>query len=131
MTSTATTLHRRTCPLCEGMRGLRIEVAGRQVVAIRPDPDNAFSRGHICPKGTTLGDIHHDPDRLRRPMIRDGQTWREASWAAAFERIEQLVQGVRQRHGSDAFAFYGGNMSKSGFDTARYMALFVRQGKFA
>lgn len=124
-------VHRRACPLCEGMCGVRISHDGARVLAIRPDPENAFSRGHICPKGTTLGDIHHDPDRLRRPMIRDGSTWREASWPAAFERIEQLAATVRERHGPDAFAFYGGNMSKGGFDTSRYMAMFVRQGKFA
>ncbi len=127
----AVSVHRRTCPLCEGMCGLRVSHDGERVIAIRPDPDNAFSRGHICPKGTTLGEVHHDPDRLRRPMIRDGKEWREASWPEAFERIEQLVAGVRERHGADAFAFYGGNMSKGGFDTARYLALFVRQGRFA
>jgi len=124
-------VHRRACPLCEGMCGIRVKVEGERVVAIRPDFDNAFSRGHICPKGTTLGDLHHDPDRLRRPMIRDGTQWREASWEEAFERIETLVHGVRERHGQEAFAFYGGNMSKGGFDTARYTALLVREGRFA
>lgn len=113
------------------MCGLRIAVEGQRVIAIRPDPDNAFSRGHICPKGTTLGDVHHDPDRLRQPMVREGSEWREASWSTAFGRIEELVTGVRERYGPDAFAFYGGNMSKGGFDTARYLALFVRQGRFA
>jgi anaerobic selenocysteine-containing dehydrogenase len=113
------------------MCGLRVAVEGERVVSIRPDPHNAFSRGHICPKGTTLGDVHHDPDRIRRPMIRDGDQWREASWPAAFERIEQLASQVRECHGPDAFAFYGGNMSKGGFDTARYLMLFVRQGRFA
>lgn len=124
-------VHRRACPLCEGMCGIRVTVESERVVSIRPDFDNAFSRGHICPKGTTLGDLHHDPDRLRRPMIRDGEQWREASWEQAFERIELLVQGVRERHGQEAFAFYGGNMSKGGFDTARYTALLVREGRFA
>ncbi|CAN5340812.1 molybdopterin-dependent oxidoreductase [soil metagenome] len=124
-------VHRRTCPLCEGMCGLKVTVAAQQVISIRPDPDNAFSRGHICPKGTTLGALHHDPDRLRMPMVRDGTEWREASWEAAFERIEQLVAGVRERHGPDAFAFYSGNMSKGGFDTSRYTAMLVRQGRFA
>jgi anaerobic selenocysteine-containing dehydrogenase len=124
-------VHRRACHLCESMCGLRVTVQGDQVLQIRADPDNAFSRGHICPKGTTLGDLHHDPDRLRQPMVRSGSLWQTASWEAAFERIEELAEGVRARHGSDAFAFYGGNMSKSGFDTSRYTTLLVRQGRFA
>ena len=127
----APTVHRRTCPLCEGMCGLNVTVQAEQVISIRPYPENAFSRGHICPKGTTLGELHHDPDRLRQPMIRDGTTWREASWDEAFERIELLAAGVRERHGPEAFAFYSGNMSKGGFDGSRYTALLVRQGRFA
>lgn len=87
------------------MCGLKVTVADQQVISIRPDHDNAFSRGHICPKGTTLGALHHDPDRLRRPMVRDGSQWRETSWEGAFERIEELVAGVRERHGPEAFAF--------------------------
>ena len=113
------------------MCGLLVKVEGAQVISIRPDPQNAFSQGHICPKGTTLGDLHHDPDRLRTPMIRDGAVWREASWEEAFAQIEKLVAGVRERHGQEAFAFYSGNMSKGGFDTSRYTTLLVRQGKFA
>lgn len=124
-------VHRRTCPLCEGMCGLRVQVEDDRVASIRPDPQNAYSRGHICPKGTTLGDLHHDPDRLRRPMVRDGAAWREASWDEAFRRIEALAADVRQRHGQQAFAFYSGNMSKGGFDGARYTLLLARLGRFA
>ena len=73
------------------MCGLRVTVQGTGVISIRPDPDNVFSRGHICPKGTTLAAVHDDPDRLRRPVIREGSGWREVSWEAAFERIESLA----------------------------------------
>lgn len=133
MTSTSSPpdVHRRTCPLCEGMCGLRIKVEDERVISIRPDPANTFSQGHVCPKGTTLGDLHHDPDRLRQPMIREGDQWREASWEEAFVHIETLVAGVRERHGQEAFAFYSGNMSKGGFDGSRYTMLMVRQGRFA
>src|SRR5262245_31834302 len=78
------TVHYRTCPLCEAMCGLEIHVEGDQVALIRADRDDVWSKGHLCPKGTTLGHLHHDPDRLRRPMVRDGDTWREVSWDDAF-----------------------------------------------
>src|SRR3546814_3392327 len=55
----------RTCPLCEGMCGIEVRVQDGQVLSVRPDRDNVFSRGHMCPKGTTMGALHHDPDRLR------------------------------------------------------------------
>ncbi len=129
--SPETVVHRRTCPLCEGMCGLRVSVQGSRVVAIRPDPDNAYSQGHICPKGTTLGEVHHDPDRLRQPVIRDGDAWRTVSWDEAFARIGELAGQVRRQHGEQAFAYYSGNMNKAGWSTSRYLPLMVRQGRFA
>ena len=43
------------------------------VTRIRGDRDDVFSKGFICPKGSTLRQLHEDPDRLRRPLVkRDG-----------------------------------------------------------
>ena len=62
--------HYRTCPLCEGMCGVEVKITAGRIESIRPDKDNVWSRGHICPKGTTLGALHDDKDRIRNPMIR-------------------------------------------------------------
>jgi anaerobic selenocysteine-containing dehydrogenase len=73
--------HLYTCPLCEAMCGLEIHVEDGRVASIRGNRDDTWSRGRICPKGATLGAVHEDPDRIRRPMIKvDGQ-WQEVSWA--------------------------------------------------
>ena len=78
--------HLYTCPLCEAMCGLEIQVQDGRVASIRGNRDDTWSHGHICPKGATLGAVHEDPDRIRRPMIKvDGQ-WQEVSWDAAFRR---------------------------------------------
>jgi anaerobic selenocysteine-containing dehydrogenase len=87
--------HLRTCPLCEAMCGLEIHVEGGpesgKVTSIRGNRDDVWSRGHLCPKGTSLAALHDDPDRIRQPMIKvDGQ-WREASWDAAFRRCTELL----------------------------------------
>lgn len=115
----------RTCPLCEAMCGLQIHVEGEQVTLIRPDRDDVWSKGFICPKGTTLGHLHHDPDRLRAPMVRDGDTWREVSWDDAFARCEELLHGVRERHGADAITAYVGNPTAHNFSLGRYVGLYM------
>src|SRR3546814_20779130 len=76
----------RTCPLCEGMCGIEVRVQDGQVLRVRPDRDNVFSRGHMCPKGTTMGALHHDPDRLRGPVIKKNGTWHEVGWERSEER---------------------------------------------
>ena len=42
-----------------------IDVEDEQVKLIRGDRDDVWSKGYLCPKGTTLGHLHDDPDRLR------------------------------------------------------------------
>ena len=81
-------IHFRTCPLCEAMCGLNVHVDGGRVTRIRGDEEDVWSRGYICPKGTTLGEIHHDPDRLRAPVVRRGGELVEASWPEADFLVE-------------------------------------------
>ena len=71
------TIHHRTCHLCEANCGLLMTVEGRDVLSVKGDPDNALSRGHICPKATAIADLQNDPDRLRKPQKRTGETWEE------------------------------------------------------
>jgi anaerobic selenocysteine-containing dehydrogenase len=122
------TIHYRTCPLCEAMCGLEVSVDdGERVALIRPDRDDVWSKGFICPKGTTLGHLHHDPDRIRVPMVRDGDrgTWREVTWPEAFARCEELIAGVLERHGREALTAYIGNPVAHAFSLSRYVGLFI------
>jgi anaerobic selenocysteine-containing dehydrogenase len=98
-----------TCPLCEAACGILVDVDGEQIRSIRGDADDPFSRGYICPKAAAIADIHHDPDRVRTPLIREGTRWREASWDEALDRAAEGLARVRQQHGRDAVAIYYGN----------------------
>ena len=69
------------------MCGLEIETEDDRVVRIRGDRDDVWSKGFLCPKGASLGQLHHDPDRLRAPMVRDGDDWREVTWDEAFAAL--------------------------------------------
>ena len=64
----------RVCPLCEATCGLEIKTRGRDVVGIRGDEADPFSRGFICPKGYALKGLDADPDRLRA-VVADRSLW--------------------------------------------------------
>jgi anaerobic selenocysteine-containing dehydrogenase len=117
-------LHLRTCPLCEAMCGIEIQVKNERVTRIRPNPNDVWSKGHICPKGTVLGKLHDDPDRLRSPMVREGTEWRAVSWDEALTRCEELIHGVLERHGKGALAVRTGNMVGRSYQLARYVGAF-------
>ena len=99
----------RACNLCEAICGLEIGVDGERIVSIRGDEHDPFSRGHICPKGVALQDIHEDPNRLRRPLQRVGDGWVEIAWEEAFELAAERLAAVQREGGNDAVAFYAGN----------------------
>ncbi|MBM4267778.1 MAG: molybdopterin dinucleotide-binding protein [Deltaproteobacteria bacterium] len=117
--------HLRTCPLCEAMCGLEITVEGDRVTGIRPDDDDVWSRGYVCPKGAVLGDLHHDPDRLRAPLVRDGDTWRQVSWAEAFAEVAKRLHPVIQQHGMESVTAYIGNPTAHNFSLSRYVGAFM------
>ena len=104
----------RTCPLCEAGCGLEITLTTdddgtERVKRIRGDRQDVFSGGYICPKGSTLGHLHDDPDRLRRPVVRRDGEFVEASWDEAFATIEAGLLPLLQEHGRDTCAIYLGN----------------------
>lgn len=99
----------RVCPLCEATCGLEITLDDGKVVGVRGDRHDPFSKGFICPKGALLGELDQDPDRLRAPLIREDDTWREASWPEAFAHIDQRLRPLINTHGKDAVATYLGN----------------------
>ncbi|HEU4409946.1 MAG TPA: molybdopterin-dependent oxidoreductase [Polyangiaceae bacterium] len=102
--------HVATCTLCEAACGIIVETEGDRAVAVRGDDDDPQSRGYICPKAVGMADLHHDPDRLRAPLVREGGgAFREASWGEAFERAIAGLSAVRRRHGRDALGIYYGN----------------------
>jgi len=116
--------------LCEAMCGLEIHVEGGpengKVTGIRGNRDDVWSRGHLCPKGTSLAALHDDPDRIRQPMIKvDGQ-WREVSWDAAFRRCTELLTPVIDKYGIGAVTAYTGNPLAHSFSLARYAGVLMR-----
>ncbi len=104
------TRHTFTCNLCEAMCGLHIDVSPEgRIGSIRGNPDDVFSRGHICPKGPALRETLEDPQRLRQPMRRAGNDWRPVSWEDALDEAAGRLGEIRRKHGRDAVGFYYGN----------------------
>ena len=75
----------------------------------RGDRDDVFSHGFICPKGSTLKQLHEDPNRLRTPLVRRDGELVAATWDEAFAEIERRLTPIIETHGRDAVAVYLGN----------------------
>ncbi|MFJ9409904.1 molybdopterin-dependent oxidoreductase [Streptomyces sp. NPDC101393] len=110
----------RICPLCEATCGLSVTVeetaadgphgeGGGRITAARGDRDDVFSKGFLCPKGASFGQLDSDPDRLTRPLVRRDGRLREASWDEAFAAVQAGLRPVIEEHGADSVAVVLGN----------------------
>lgn len=101
--------HYRTCNLCEAMCGLEIKHEGTKILSIKGDKEDPFSKGYICPKATALQDLYEDPDRLRTPMERTENGWKELSWPDALDKVADGITNLQKKHGTNSLGIYLGN----------------------
>jgi anaerobic selenocysteine-containing dehydrogenase len=116
----------RVCPFCEATCGLEIRTRGREVIGIRGDEADVFSRGFICPKGYALKELDADPDRLRTPLVRRAGVLRPATWAEALAEVERRLTPILGEHGRDAVAVYLGNPNAHSLALLIYGQVFLR-----
>jgi len=118
--------HYRTCHLCEAMCGVEVRVRGTEILSIRGDEKDPFSRGHVCPKALGIKDVHEDPDRIRHPLRRTATGWEEVSWDEALADVAQRLVSIQRQHGMDSVASYFGNPQVHSYSGLLGGAKFLR-----
>ncbi|VVD86424.1 sulfate ABC transporter substrate-binding protein [Pandoraea nosoerga] len=95
---------RNTCPYCSVACGILMYSYGdgaknakKSVFHIEGDPDHPVNRGTLCPKGASLIDFIHSPNRLMYPEYRKpgSDKWERISWDDALDRIAKLMKEDR------------------------------------
>ena len=120
------------CNICEAICGLVLTIEGspgaERVTGVRGNPDDPLSRGHICPKGVSIGDLHEDPDRLRRPVRRDRATdqWSEIGWDEALDLVADNIAASINEHGKDSLGIYLGNPNAHSLGSATHGIRLVK-----
>ncbi len=65
-------------------------------------PANGIS---TCVKGKFALDYVNSGDRLRTPLVRDGDVFRRATWDEALDLVARRLSDVKAAHGPDAIGF--------------------------
>ncbi len=116
--------HYRTCNLCEAMCGLEIEHSDTEIYSIKGDMKDVLSHGHICPKAVALKDLYYDKDRLKTPLHKTTNGWKEISWEDAFDQVAKNIKDIQEKHGSNAVGIYRGNPNVHNLGLMLYSSTF-------
>ncbi|MGK5628788.1 molybdopterin oxidoreductase family protein [Streptomyces sp. URMC 123] len=99
---------RTHCPYCALQCGT-VLTRTDEGASVAPDPDFPVNRGGLCRKGWTAPAVLAAPDRLRAPLVRDASGHRvPTGWDAALDTVAERLRRLREEHGPDAVAVFGG-----------------------
>jgi anaerobic selenocysteine-containing dehydrogenase len=85
-----------------------------------------FSHGFICPKGSTLRQLHEDPDWLRQPLVKRDGRFEPVGWDEAFAEVERRLLPIVEQHGRDAAGIYLGNPNAHSLSALIFLRPLVR-----
>ena len=118
--------HYSTCTLCEAMCGIEVTTIDREILSIVGDKNNPFSEGHVCPKAMALKDLYDDPDRIKMPIEKTADGWREISWADALDKAANGLFETQKKHGVESVATYLGNPNAHNMGSILFGPYFYR-----
>lgn len=121
--------HSATCVECPGGCGLLARKIDGRLVKAEGNPAHPVSAGGSCARGQALPQAMYHPDRLRGPLVREGERgegrWRDVSWDEAIGRIISELAPLREDGAVGKLAFLTG--AARGHRLAlmrRFMAVF-------
>jgi formate dehydrogenase major subunit len=73
---------------------------------LKVEPGHGAANGvSTCIKGKFGWEYVNSPDRLTKPLIRQGERFREATWDEALDMVARRFGEIKAEHGPDALAF--------------------------
>ena len=92
------------CTYCGVGCSFEVWTKDRHILKVEPleGPTNGIS---TCVKGKFGWDFVNSPDRLTKPLIREGDKFREASWTEALSLVARKFAEIKAKDGPDALAF--------------------------
>jgi formate dehydrogenase major subunit len=86
--------------------GCSFDIWTRDRHILKVEPAHGAANGvSTCIKGKFGWDFVNSPDRLTKPLIREGDRFREASWDEALDFVARRFTEIKTDHGPDALAF--------------------------
>jgi predicted molibdopterin-dependent oxidoreductase YjgC len=89
------------CPYCGTGCNITVHAQGNEILKITSKEDT-WNEGWLCVKGRFGYRFVNSPERLKKPLIREGGEVRESSWEEALDLVALRISDIRSKHGADA-----------------------------
>lgn len=93
------------CIYCGVGCSFDIWTKGRKILKIEPRPESPVNGILTCVKGKFGWDFVNSTERITRPLIREGDKFREATWEEAITYIATRLSQIKEKYGPDAIGF--------------------------
>ncbi len=96
------------CRMCRRACGIDMRLQDGRIVEVKGTAENPASTGVLCPKGRAIVDYINSAGRIRHPLKRNGDSWRQIGWDEAIDTIAIKLERIKREYGARAFAVYIG-----------------------
>jgi molybdopterin-containing oxidoreductase family iron-sulfur binding subunit len=96
-----------TCAQCDAGCSITGRIREGRVLKLEGNPESPINRGKTCGLGQAGVQNHYNPDRVRSPLLRTGDSGEAITWEKAYALIGEKLHGVS----GDEVAFLTGGMS--------------------
>lgn len=93
------------CTYCGVGCSFDVWTKGREILKVEPQAEAPANGISTCVKGKFGWDFVNSEERLTKPLIREGDSFREAEWDEALNLIARKFTEIKEKHGPDALSF--------------------------
>jgi len=100
----ATRQVRTTCAYCGVGCAFHVGVRDSRILAMVPADDGPTNHGHACLMGRFGWTYNDADDRIRTPLLREGDGWKAIRWEQALDLVARSFSRIKETTGPDAVA---------------------------
>ena len=95
------------CPFCGVGCTLTLGIREGKILRSRGKENTGVNDGNLCGRGRFGFDYIYDKNRLKTPLIKDGDTFKKVSWEEALAHIAGVLQAIKKTGGPESIGAMG------------------------
>lgn len=92
------------CVYCGTGCGVVFEIVNNRIINTYGRVDHPVNMGKLCLKGKKCHEFIHHPERLKTPLIKQKEGFKEIDWDTALNIVVKKLIEIKEKHGPDSIA---------------------------